>query len=202
VLRDGENVLEVLFVNGSSPLTIMLEERTPGAKERRLLARFHAAPYEFLQPTMKEIRFTAHPKPLPELELTDGDRAEIQDVVQIFYDTLATKNSKLVMNLFQPAIEDARKLYPEGAAFGRDQMQKMASLVTTPGFEMQPFDAIGHLELVPNGATVIVRRKDGLPLFTSSDITLPNGKTTNVSADTVPVKKLKGQWCVTLPFGF
>jgi hypothetical protein len=105
------------------------------------------------------------------------------------------------MALFAPTIENARALYPEGADFGQQEMARMADLLTVRDFSMESFDAV-NLVMVPRGAIVAVQRRGGSPVFTSNEIALPDGRHNRLSADTIPVKKIQGQWRLTLPFGF
>jgi hypothetical protein len=77
----------------------------------------------------------------------------------------------------------------------------MAQLVAANEFVMQPFDSTS-LEMIPRGATVMVRRSDGQPVFSSTEVDAPGGGKTSVSAESILAKKIKGQWRLTLPFGF
>lgn len=199
VLLEGNNLLEVLFISGDTPLDVTVEERTRSSSH--LLAEFHARAHENSSPVVKSVQFTAHPATPPPIIITAVDRAAINKVVGDFYRSLATKDGSQVFSLFAPAIQDTQKIYPEGAAFGQEQLKKMAALIATNGFAMRPFDATG-LELKPGNGMVIVQRTDDKPVFTSNDVTLANGSVTNVKAETVPVKKVNGEWQLALPLGF
>jgi hypothetical protein len=201
MLLDGGNRLEVSMVSGAAPFDITVEERLAGDSNHRVLAHFHMDATSTPAPLTKELRFQAHPLVVPSVVLNDADRDAINKVVKTFYETLKRKDSKGVLALFAPAIDDARALNPEGAAFGEKQMAQMADLVNVEGFAMQPFDQLG-VEMEPHGLTVAVKRRDGTPVFTSTEIPLPDGKRSSVSADVIPVKKIQGQWRLTLPFGF
>lgn len=201
LLLDGGNELDLEFTTSSSPLDITVEERFPHEAEHHVLATFHSEPSATPAAVTKQLRFMAHPRGTPLLYLMDTDRTAIQQVVRSFYTALQNRDGKQVLALFAPALTDARVLYPEGADFAQQQLNRMADMVNVKGFEMQPFDPAG-LQMVPKGATVVVLRNDGQPVFTSNEVTLPNGNTTSVSADTIPLKKIAGQWRLTLPFGF
>jgi len=201
LLLDGGNLLQVSLTSGSVPVEITIEERRPGDVAHQVLATFHADASSTPAQVSKDVRFFAHPKALPALELNDRDRDAIEKVVKSFYDALKRKDSKEVLSLFSPAIEDARGLYPEGADFGEKQMNKMASLVNVEGFAMEPFD-VSRLEMSPRGAIVVVKRENHAPVFASNELVLPNGNHTSISAEGIPVKKIQGQWRLTLPFGF
>ena len=201
LLLDGGNLLEISLTSSNSPLDITVEERRAGQLSHPVLATFHSDASATPSPVNKQIRFFAHPEALPPIELNDHDRDAIGKIVKSFYDALDRKDGKQVLALFGPAIDDARTLYPEGADFGQKQMTRMAGLLGEQGFSMQPFDHNG-LEMTPHGSIVTVKRADSSPVFNSSDISLPNGNHTSISADTIPVKKIQGQWRLTLPFGF
>lgn len=201
ILLDGGNLMEISMVSGAAPVDITIEERQAGASDRQVLARFHSEPSATPETVTKQIRFYAHPRITPTVELTDGDRIAITHLVTSFYDALKSKEEKQVLALFSPGIQDARTLYPEGAEFGQKQMNRMAALTGVEGFAMQPFDPKG-LEMIAHGTVVTVKRSDGEPVFTSNELTLPGGGHTSVRADAIPVKKIAGQWRLTLPFGF
>lgn len=201
LLLDGGNILEVSLSTGKKPLEITVDRRQSGQTSPEVLARFHSDGSESPTEVSKQVRFLAHPKTLPALVLTDADRTVILQLVKDFYDALTARDGKRVMMLFEPAIQEARELYPEGAEFGRGQMSKMAQVVAAQGFAMQPFDATA-LEMIPRGATVVIRRSDSQPVFSSSEVDAPGGGKTSVSADSILAKKIKGQWRLTLPFGF
>ena len=201
MLLDGGNLMEVSLTRGKAPVDITIEERHPGEIDHQVLARFHADASETPTPITTQVRFYAHPRATPPLQLSAADRAAIRQLISSFYDALKRKDAKQVMALFEPAIADARALYPEGADFGQNQMTKMASLVMVEGFAMNPFDASG-LELSVRGATVMVKRSNGQPVFSSSEIVAEDGHKTSVSAESILAKKIKGQWRLTLPFGF
>jgi len=201
LLLDGGNLLEVSLVRGTGPMDITIEERRAGEVAHQVLATFHADASPTPVPAAKQVRFFAHPKALPAPEIDDRDRDAIEKVVKSFYDALKHKDGKQVLALFNPAIEDARVLYPEGADFGEKQMTKMAGILGMDGFAMEPFEP-DALDMVPRGSIVSVKRRDGTPVFTSKEVSLPNGNHTSISAETIPVKKIQGQWRLTLPFGF
>jgi len=201
LLLDGGNTLDVSFTSGESPVDMKIEERLPREADHRILGRFHSDPTQTPAPVAQQVKFIAHPKALPPLELGESDRAAIRQAVQVFYEALRRKDGKQVLGLFAPAIADARVLYPEGADFGQSQLNRMAEMVSAEGFEMEMFDATG-LEMTPKGATVIVRHSDGKPVFASSEVKLSNGTITSISAETIPLKKIAGRWQLTLPFGF
>jgi hypothetical protein len=201
VLLDGGNLMDISLTTGKSPVDITIEERRARDPEHQVLARFHADASDTPTVVTKEIRFYAHPKLLPPVQLTERDRDAIDKLVKSFYDALKRKDGKQVLALFAPGIDDARGIYPEGADFAQKQMNRMVSLLTIPGFQMQPFDSTG-LEMSSQGGIVTVRRRDGSPVFESSEVTLPNGNRTSVHAETIPVKTIAGQWRLTLPFGF
>jgi hypothetical protein len=201
MLLDGGNRLEISMTSGPAPFDISVEERLAGESNHRVLAHFHVDASSTPAPLTKELRFQAHPLVIPPVQLTDADRDAIGKVVKTFYETLKRKDSKGVLALFAPAIEDARALNPEGADFGEKQMAQMANLVNVDGFAMESFDELG-LQMEPHGLIVAVKRRDGTPVFTSTQISLPNGNRSSVSADVIPVKKIQGQWRLTLPFGF
>jgi len=201
LLLDGGNTLDVTFTTGSSPLEMTIDERFPHEAQHQVLATFHSDPAASPAAVNKQVHFIAHPKGLPPLQLNDTDRIAIQQMVRTFYNALAKRDGKQVLALFAPALTDARVLYPEGADFAQAQLNRMADMVAINGFEMKPFEPAG-LQLVPKGAIVVVLRSDGQPVFTSNEVTLPNGNTSSVSAETIPLKKIAGQWRLTLPFGF
>jgi hypothetical protein len=201
ILLDGGNRLELSMVSGAAAFDITVEERLANESNHRVLAHFHVDPSSTPAPLTKELRFQAHPLVVPSVVLSDADRDAINKVVKAFYETLKRKDSQGVLALFAPAIDDARALNPEGAAFGEKQMAQMAGLVNVEGFAMEPFDELG-VEMEPHGLTVAVKRRDGTPVFTSTEISLPSGNRSSVSADVIPVKKIRGQWRLTLPFGF
>jgi hypothetical protein len=201
LLLDGGNILEISLNAGRQPVDVTIDERRVGQTQLEVLARFHADGSETPAEINKQVRFVAHPKMLPPLVLTDADRTAIRQLVDSFYDALNRRDSKQVLALFDPAIDEARELYPEGADFGRGQMLKMAQLVAANGFVMQPFNSTS-LEMIPRGATVMVRRSDGQPVFSSTEVDAPGGGKTSVSAESILAKKIKGQWRLTLPFGF
>lgn len=197
LLLDGGNEMEISLTSGKSPIDITVEERRP--HDSQVLARFHSDGGG--EAVTRQVRFIAHPRTSPPVELTGADRTAISQVVKSFYDALQRKDGKEVLALFQPAIDDARVLYPEGADFGEKQMTRMVSIVAMEGFSMQPFDPAA-LEMSAHGAIVMVKRAGGSPVFTSNDVALPNGNQTRVRADTIQAKKIQGQWRLTLPFGF
>jgi len=201
LLLDGGNTLDVAFTSGSSPLEMKIEERFPREAEHKVLATFHSDATPTPSALQKQVRFIAHPRAVPLLYLMDTDRTAIQQMVQEFYNALQKRDGKQVLALFAPALADARVLYPEGADFAQTQLNRMADMLAAKGFEMQPYDPAG-LQLVPKGATVVVLRGNGDPVFTSNEVILPNGNPSSVSAETIPLKKIGGQWRLTLPFGF
>jgi hypothetical protein len=203
LLRDGGNVLGVQFTSSpNKPLDITIEERFPNEKTHAVLVRFHANANEFPAPTSRQLTFIAHPTLLPPIQLTDADKQEILKLVQTFYDTLVRKDGAAVLALFAPAIEEARAIYPEGANFGQKAMESLASFSTNPEIVMQAYDPFG-VEVVPNRRVVSVRRTDGTPVFTSNEVASGgSAAASRVSADVILAKKIKGQWRLTLPFGF
>ena len=201
LLLDGGNELDVSFTSGKEPLNFTVEERYPGDMQHHVLATFRADASETPVVVKKQVHFAAHPRALPPLQLDDQDRAAIRQAVQTFYEALRRKDAKQVLSLFAPAIEDARPIYPEGADFGQVQLKKMSEMVMAQGFEMEIYDSAG-LEFIPKGATVVVQHADGKPVFSSSQVKLPNGSMSSIDAETIPLKKIKGSWQLTLPFGF
>ncbi len=203
LLREGTNLLGIQFTSApDQPLDIRIEERFFNEKTPRVLVRFHAKPNEFPSLTTRQLSFTAHPKLLPPIQITDGDKTAILKLVQTFYDTLVRKDAAGVMALFAPAIEEARSVYPEGAAYGEHAMNNLASFAQSPAIVMEPYSPTG-VEIVPNRRVVSVRRTDGMPVFNSNQITAGvNAGASRVSADVILAKKIKGEWRLTLPFGF
>jgi len=203
LLRDGGNVLGVQFTSAADkPLDISIEERFPNQKTHALLVRFHANANQFPTPVTRQVSFTAHPKLLPPIQLTEADKQAILKLVQLFYDTLVRKDGAAVLALFAPALEEARAVYPEGAEFGQNAMNNLASFSTNPEIVMVPYEANG-VEVVPNRRVVSVRRTDGTPVFTSNEVAAAGATgASRVSADVILAKKIKGQWRLTLPFGF
>lgn len=199
-LLDGGNVLEVSMMTTTVPLDVSIEERYPG-EEHKVLAQFHADASATPTRITKQIRFIAHPKMLAPIELTDADRAAIIKLIASFYDSLKGEDPQQVLALFAPGIEEARSLYPEGADFAQKQMTKMADVVKMQGFTMEPFHPEG-LVMKPQAGIIAVSRADGAPIFSSNEVSLPGGGKTSISADMIPVKKIDGQWRLTLPFGF
>ena len=203
LLRNGANLLGVQFTSApEQPLDIRIEERFPNEKTHGVLVRFHANANEFTTASTRQLSFTAHPKLLPPIQITDADKAAILKLVQTFYDTLVRKDGAGVMALFAPALEEARAVYPEGADYGQHAMQDLASFAQSPAIVMEPYSPAG-IEIVPNRRVVSVRRTDGMPVFNSNQITAGvNAGASRVSADVILAKKIKGEWRLTLPFGF
>src|SRR4051812_41390702 len=109
LLRDGGNVLGVQFASAADkPLDIVIEERFPNEKTHAVLVRFHAKANEFPSPVTRQVTFTAHPKLLPPIQVTEADKTAILKLVQVFYDTLVRKNGAAVLALFTPALDEAR----------------------------------------------------------------------------------------------
>ncbi len=204
LLRDGANVLGVQFTSAADkPLDISVEERFPNEKTHAVLVRFHANAGEFPASTTRQLTFTAHPRLLPPIQLSETDKQAILKLVQTFYDTLVRKDGPAVLALFAPALAEARAVFPEGAEFGQNAMSSLASFATHPEIVMQPYDPSG-VEVVVNRRVVSVRRQDGQPVFTSNEVPSGNaeGAASRVSAGVILAKKIKGQWRLTLPFGF
>jgi hypothetical protein len=205
LLLEGPNLLGVQFTSDAShPLDIIVEERFPGDAEHHELVHFHADANQFPEAAAKQMSFTVHPKVVPNVVLTDADRVAIHGLVQSFYNALNSKDGPAVLKLFEASIQDARDVYPEGADYGQDQMDSLAEIASQPDFIMEPY-VPGGLEMIPNGSTVTVKRPDGKPVFVSIEVSGPvdgGGGNSRVSADVVPVKKIKGGWRLTLPFGF
>ena len=204
LLRDGGNVLGVQFTSApDKPLDVSIEERFPNEQTHAVLVHFHANANEFSAATARQLAFTAHPKLLPPIQLTENDKQAVLKLVKNFYDTLVSKNSSAVFAMFKPALDEARMVFPEGADFGQSAMSNLASFSSHPEIVMQPYDPAG-VEMVANRRVVSVRRTDGQPVFTSNEVPSENveGGRSRVSADVILVKKIKGQWRLTLPFGF
>ena len=203
MLRDGVNLLGIKFTSDPDhPLDIRIEERFPNEKTHSVLVRFHANANEFPQQATRQFSFTAHPKLLPPIQITDADKTAILKLVQTFYETLVRKDSPGVMALFAAALDEARAVYPEGAAYGESAMRDLTSFAQSPAIVMEPYNPEG-VEIVPNRRVVSVRRTDGMPVFNSNQITAGvNTGSSRVSADVVLAKKINGQWRLTLPFGF
>jgi hypothetical protein len=204
LLRDGGNILAIQFTSApDKPLDIVIEERFPNEHTHATLVHFHANANQFPAATTRQVAFTAHPKLLPPIQLTDADRKAIFNLVQNFYDTLSRKDGTAVLALFAPALAEVRTVFPEGADFGQNAMRDLASFATHPEITMQPYDPAG-VEIVANRRVVSVRRTDGQPVFTSSEVPSANagGGASRVSADVILAKKIKGEWRLTLPFGF
>ncbi len=201
MMLDGGNLLEVTFVPGQVPLVIIVDERRPGIAEHKVLARFESEPATGDTPVTKQVRFYAEPKAFPPFQLTEADRTAIWQQITAFFNSLDKKDSKQMLALFAPAIEDVRPMYPEGAAYGNAQMAKMAELIANPELAMEPLQRDG-VEMIPRGAVVVVRRSDRQPVFTSNAVSVGGGTKTSVSAESILVKKIRGQWRLTLPFGF
>ena len=201
MMLDGGNLLEVTFVPGQVPLRITVDERHPGVAEHKILARFESEPGSDETSVTKQLRFYAVPKALPPFQLTDADRTAIWQQITSFYNSLDKKDTKQMLALFAPAIDDVRPMYPEGADYGNAQMAKMAELVAIPELAMEPLQRDG-VEMIPRGAVVVVRRSDRQPVFTSNAVSVGGSTKTSVSAESILVKKIRGQWRLTLPFGF
>jgi hypothetical protein len=203
LLREGGNILGVQFTSApDKPLDITIEERFPNEQKHAVLVRFHANPKEFPTETARQVSFEAHPKLPPAIELADADKTEILKLVQTFYDTLTRKDAPAVLALFTPALEEARAVYPEGAEFGESAMKDLAAFSTNKEIVMQPYSLAG-VEVVPNRRVVSVRRTDGMPVFTSNEVVSGvNTGASRVSADVILATKIRGQWRLTLPFGF
>jgi hypothetical protein len=204
-LRDGANLLGLQFIShADKPLDVIVEERYPGDAQRRTLVHYHANANQFPQTVQQEMPFTAHPKLLPDAQLTSDDRSAIQKLIRTFYDALSNKNGAGVLKLFEPAIEDARGIYPEGAEFGQSEMTNLAHVIEMPGFEMKSYDPEG-LTMAASGNIVAVKRTGGTAVFMSTEVTGDmDGSVgmSRISANVIPVKKIKGVWRLTLPFGF
>jgi len=203
LLRDGGNLLGIQFTSAPDrPLYIRIEERFPNEKTHGVLVRFHANANEFTAQSTRQLSFTAHPKLLPPIQITEVDKAAILKLVQTFYGNLVRKDGAGVMALFSPALDEARAVYPEGAAYGEHAMRDLATFAQSPAIVMEPFSSDG-VEIVPNRRVVSVRRTDGMPVFNSNQITAGvNAGASRVSADVILAKKIQGQWRLTLPFGF
>lgn len=202
-LLDGNNLLGLQFTSEAThPFDVVVEERWSGQSERRELVHFHADPNQFPETTRKQFDFTAHPVAVPNVKLTDADRVSIRALVQSFYNALSAKNGTAILRLFEPAIEDARSIYPEGAEFGRNEMAGLAHIAELPNFAMEAYDP-SALEMTSAGNIVSVKRLDGKPVLLSNEVSAdPQSAPSRVSADVIPVKKIKGVWRLTLPFGF
>ena len=203
MLRDGANLLGIKFTSApDQPLDIRIEERFPSEKTHSVLVHFHANANEFPSQATRQLSFTAHLKMLPPIQLSEADKAAILKLVQTFYDTLVRKDGSGVMTLFAPAIDEARAVYPEGAAYGEHAMQDLATFAQSAAIVMEPYNPEG-IEIVANRRVVSVRRTDGTPVFNSNQIIAGvNAGASRVSADVVLAKKIDGQWRLTLPFGF
>lgn len=203
-LLEGGNQLEVEFTShAGSPLDVIVEERFAGESGHRELVRFHADANQFPEMTHQQVVFTAHPKVIPSVQLTDADRVAIHKLVQAFYDATASKDSLGVMKLFEPAIQDAREIYSEGADFGQNEMARLAHIVALPECTMEPYSPAG-LAFSISGNVVTVKRANGAPVFSSNEVQVEPGQVdkSRVSADVIPVKKINDEWKLTLPFGF
>ncbi|HWR17075.1 MAG TPA: hypothetical protein VN577_19760 [Terriglobales bacterium] len=204
-LRDGGNVLQIEFVShATEPLEITIEERYAGASEHSRLAHFQSAPNQFTSATKQQISFTARPRAIPNVQITDEDRTAILKLIQSFYDALSSKNGQNVMKLFQPALRDAQEIYPEGAEYGRNALLRLAHVVGLPGFSMNHYDPAG-LTFRASGNVVNVSRTGDTPVFLSNEVTAGvDGSigASRVNADIIPVKKIGDEWRLTLPFGF
>jgi hypothetical protein len=200
-LLAGANLLAIDFTSHTTePLDLYIEERWPGSGERRELAHFHADANQFPEPTHKDLQFSAHPRIAPPIVLTDSDRQQIATLIQTFYDTLTRRDGPGLVKLFEPAIEDARPLYPEGADFGHNEIAKLSRMIGSPSFAMRPYNPEG-LKMEPAGNVVEVTRAAGGPVFISLDVAADTNNS-RVNALLIPVKKINGVWRLTLPFGF
>lgn len=204
-LLDGGNLLGVQFVSHpTEPIDIVVEERFAGETEHREVVRFHADANQYQTVATKQISFTAHPRAVPDVQLTDLDRIAIYKLLKAFYDAAANKDGTAILKLFEPGIADARETYPEGAEFGQNEMTNLAHIVGLPDFAMEYYNPVG-LTLSVSGNVVTVKRGDGSPIFASNEVagdSESNASSARLSADVIPVKKIHDVWRLTLPFGF
>lgn len=205
LLKDGANVLEVQFTSDArQPMEIVIEERYPSGAPARELARFQALAGQFPEQTIQQVEFTAHPRAIPNVQLTEKDRADIIELIKHFHETLTTRVPENVTALFGPAIDAVRGIYPEGANFAHREMTNLGEVTQFALFKMEPFDPEG-LEFQVRGNVATVYRQNGNAVLRSNEVTGPiNGSVGNsrVDARVVPVKKIDGVWQLTLPFGF
>jgi hypothetical protein len=204
-LLDGGNLLGIQFVSHpTEPIDIVIEERFAGETEHREVARYHADANQYQTVATKQIPFTAHPRAVPDIQLTDSDRIAIYKLLKAFYDAAANKDGAAILKLFEPGITDAREIYPEGADFGENEMTNLAHIVGLPDFAMEYYNPVG-LTLSVTGNVVMVKRGDGSPVFASNKVagdSESNAGPSRLSADVIPLKKINDVWRLTLPFGF
>jgi hypothetical protein len=203
-LLEGGNQLEIGFAShAKDTLDVIIEERFAGDPQHREIMRFHADAGQFPQFSEHRFSFTAHPRLFPDVVLTETDRVAIHDVIRAFYVATAQKDTDGIMELFQAALEEAGQVYPEGAAFGKEEIARFAYLASMPECSMEHYSPAG-LTFDVSGNIVTVKRVDGGPVFTSAEMLgdPEEAAASRVSADEIPVKKINNEWKLTLPFGF
>jgi hypothetical protein len=167
-LDRGRNQIDVEFTSDpKQPMSMTVVVR--GAAGRFVpVARFQAAAGETHgRRVVKTLGFSAHDVP-GTLTLGDGDRRDIANLLQAYYDALARRDERAVLKFYAPAVEAHTRIDPEIGAVDRRVLARDAELYTNPQFRMKPYDSTGLVAAVI-GRVVRVTRPGG-PVMESEEV--------------------------------
>ncbi|MBX9667836.1 MAG: hypothetical protein K2X93_09475 [Candidatus Obscuribacterales bacterium] len=224
-LKSGLNDMKVKFVSHDKEGLITIVERRKDGPEKHEVLRMALEPNASNGAEVeKELVFNVDPAPEPpeKIELTQDDRQKLFGLVESYYAALKKKNPSKLRALYQPALTQEKRIFPEGADFFSKVLEKEIVLLKRKDVKMGSFDS-NEIMLEQEGDKIKALRKDRKPMMESNEVDVnvdtmlaevPSGpKKTAKSASskmsakqrlvttTLLFKRIDGQWRVALPRG-
>lgn len=217
---DGTTVVDGLSGSAESPAEAAPAVRAEAAKRSR--------PKVWTDEDMAELRYrstistvgttsapAAGTRPAaaePLQSLSEADKQAMLSLLRAYHQALSSKDLGAVTRFYDPALQEAAQVYPEGVKLFQDLvLPSFRQLLASPEFRMMPLRTEG-LVFSTEGDKAVVSRADGSPVVESPEvkIELPpelvprpgrvTKSTGRIAAEKVHFKKYSGQWQFALPF--
>lgn len=151
-------------------LVARVEKRLEGPKKEevgRIVVKAGEGAGKVVQ---REVAFNVasaiNPKPV---ELTDGDKTNIEKMIESYYSALDKKDAGQLRRIYSGALRVGKKVFPENTVLFEKRLDKEVKLLRNPSLKMKPY-LKAELNFKVDGDRVWLTRKDGQPLMESNEI--------------------------------
>ncbi len=225
-IKSGLNEMKVKFVSHDKEGLITIVEKRKDGPEKYEVLRMALEPNASNgSEAEKELVFNVDPAPEPpaKIELTQNDRQQLIGLVESYYEALKKKSPSKLRALYQPAITQEKRIFPEGAEFFNKVLDKEIVLLKRRDIKMGSFDST-DIMLEQEDDKIKAVRKDRKPMMESNEVEVnvdtllaevpPAGRKKSAKSGssktsakqrlvttTLLFKRIDGQWRVALPRG-
>lgn len=170
-------------------LVARVEKRLEGPKKEEVGRVVVKAGEGSGKPIQREVSFNvANATNLKPIELTDGDKTNIEKLIESYYSALDKKNASELRRIYSGALRTGKRVFPESAVLFEKRLDKEVRLLKNPSLKMKPY-LKAELNFKVDGDRVWLTRKDGQPLMESNEIETTSDSFFSESDSKVKVKE-------------